>query len=51
MTVPIATPRAVCVCGSKKTSAWTTLSAAARRKYAIAIASKSLSCSSTLAPA
>jgi len=51
ITVPIDTPRAVCVCGSKKISAWTTLSAAARRKYAIAIALKSSSCRSTLAPA
>jgi hypothetical protein len=31
------TPRSVCVCGSKKSSACTTLSAAARSKYAIAM--------------
>ena len=50
-TVAMATPRAVCVCGSKKISACTTLSAAARAKYAIAMSKKSSSLMSTLAPA
>ena len=35
MTVANATPRSVCVCGSKKSSACTTRSAAARAKYAM----------------
>jgi hypothetical protein len=47
----IGTPRAVCVCGSKKISACTTLSEFTRRRYAVVIAWKSDSSRRTSHPA
>ena len=46
MTVLKGTPRLVCACGSKKISARTTPSAAARRRYAMARSWKSCSVTS-----